>query len=262
VAASPPSPSSRRSRERGQATVEAVGIIVAIAILLAATGAVLSGGLALPRPPDLIGAITKVFGRDGPEGPRPGLDVPGAGGYVRADHGHIAPETDPWLGEPVRWTGGVVKDTAVAGAQVVGSAPWLPAECAEEFTLSFLARVRERALALAVDPRELIELIREIGRSPEAFLPAVPNPIDGVRYVRRVFSMGLRNGALRASRDSGRAAADIAIEAALRGGGRLLRRTMRRPAPKAPAPKAAAPRGPHGDEAVLWEPSSGAAVMR
>ncbi len=170
--------------------------------------------------------------------------MPGAGGYVRADHGHITPETDPWLGRPIRWAGGTVKSTAVTGVRFAGTTLWLPADCAREFTAAFWDRVRERALALAVDPRELIRLIREIGRSPEAFLPDVPNPIDGVRYVREVFSMGLRDGALRASRDSGRAAADVAIELATRGAARAVRRAMRRPAPTAPSPKASRPAGP------------------
>ena len=253
-------PSRGRRRQGGQATVETVGIIVVVAIVLAATGAFLSSGISLPRPPDLFGAITRVFGPGEQEGRRPGLDVPGAGGYVRADHGHITPETDPWLGRPIRWAGGAVKGTAVAGVRLAGTTLWLPADCAREFTAAFWDRVRERALALAVDPRELVRLIHEIGRSPEAFLPDVPNPIDGVRYVRKVFSMGLRDGALLASRDSGRAAADVAIELATRGAARVLRRAMRRRAPTAPSPRAPAPRAPRGGEA-MWSPD-GPAVMR
>jgi hypothetical protein len=262
MATSAPDRLPHRPRQRGQATVETVGIIVAIALLLAATGAWLSGSVSLPRPPDLIGAITRVFGRDEPEGPRPGLDVPGAGGYVRLDHGGITPETHPPIGRLVARTGdaailvaATTKDAVVAAGRLAGSYLELPAACAREFAAGFAERVKERALALATDPRELLRRVREIARNPEAAFQLLPSPWDAVREVRKVWSMPGRERALHLSRLAGRTAADLAIDQLTRGAARLVRKVLKNPTSMRPAPKPPRADGPRelqvGDAAVL-----------
>jgi hypothetical protein len=241
----------QRPRQRGQATVETVGIIVAIALLLAATGAWLSGSVSLPKPPDLIGAITRVFGggREEPAGPRPGLDVPGAGGYVRLDHGFITPETHPPIGAFAAGVGGAglavltaTRDGVVAGGRLAGAYLELPAACAREFNAGFWERVEQRARALARDPRKLLRDLGEIGRDPVAALRQVfPDPMGVVREVRRALSMSWRERALYLSRVSGRTAADFAIDQLTQGATRIVGRVVTRGRPRGPAPKA--PRG-------------------
>jgi hypothetical protein len=243
-----------RPRERGQATVETVGIIVAIALLLAATGAWMSGTVSLPNPPDLIGAITRVFGggRAEPEGRRPGLDVPGAGGYVRLDHGFITPQTHPPIGRAIT----AARHGAVAVVRVAGASFELPAACAREFEAGFAERVRERALALARDPRELLGAAWRIVRHPDEALDVLPNPMGVLREVGRAWSMNWRERALYLSRLSGRAAADFAVDRLTQGTARVVGKAVGRlrATRSAPAP----PRG----EATRGRRAGGATVPR
>jgi hypothetical protein len=230
VAAHPPSLGPTRSRERGQATVETVGIMVAIAILLAATAAVLAGGITLPRPPDLIGAIAKVFGRDEPEGLRPGLDVPGAGGYVRADHGFITPETDPPIGQ--------VFGAAANGAQ--RSMILLEAQAA--FLDGFESGLAERANEFRRDPLSIVRGLRDAMLDVETATSAVPNAVSRTSgYVGSLARMNGRDALLRVYRDAGDWASGEAISLAFRGAGRGLAKAGRRRLPRGEVRDARAP---------------------
>ncbi len=231
--------SGRRERQRGQATVETVGIIVAIAILLAATGAFLTGGLPLPRPPDLIGAVARVLGAGAP---RPAIDVPGPGGFVRADHGYVAGETHPPIGRSLDWAADRSAGLILGGG---GMAPALMAA----FGAGFADRVRERVDAVRDDPAgALLRAVRELRRSPEDVLNDLPGPVRIWRYANDVRAEGWREGSRRVSRDAGGLGADLTIEVV---GRRLVR--AGRGASRRPVPRDREPRAPRTGESLLVE---------
>jgi hypothetical protein len=184
--------------QRGQATVEMVGITVMVALLLAAASAWLLREARPPsRPPAFIATVSTPLVRDpGPFDYR----YPFPGPRFESPRGR----DDEPIGRVLR---------GARGGIVIG---W---QMSEAFDRGFRARMRERGAMLLDDP------LGSLATAPDletlTGVATVRQGIDNARrlweYGRELRSMPAREAALRLSEDAGALAADIAIEAAKRG---------------------------------------------
>lgn len=183
--------------QRGQATVEAVGIAVTVALLLAGLSALLVREVRPPgRPPAFVAAVSAPLVRDpGPFDYR----YPLPGPAFESPRGR----DDEPIGRVLRGA----RDGAVIGWQMRNA-----------FNRAFRERLLERGAMFLDDPIGSLVAVPDLesltGES------AVRQGIEGARrlwdYGVELRSMPAREAALRLSEDAGALAADITIEAAKR----------------------------------------------
>ena len=194
---------ARRADQGGQAAVEWVGAVVAVALMVAALALWLPGAVRPPeRPPDPVAAVAAPLTAGGRAA------MPGAG----ADLARLVAGATPGGGGGRRaaaWLAG----RARAGAR-------LAADMGVAFGTSFAGRLRARLdgflesppppASLLPDPRMLVPgaFVRDL------VLWASRDPAALVDYVRGLRSMPAREAAVTAAGDAGAVAADAAVEAA------------------------------------------------
>jgi hypothetical protein len=186
-----------RGAQRGQATVETVGVAVMVALLLTATAAWLVREVRPPdRPPAFIEAVSKPLVRDpAPFELRYPLPRPFTMPRGRDD--------EP-IGRALRAVGRGVRQAVVLGIE-------MRHRCA----LAFGMRLGERGLALVEDP---------VGGLLDSPLPDPVTPEEIQSYADELRSMPGRDAALTATADACAAGADLTVEV----GQALLRRRIER----------------------------------
>ena len=221
----------RRGAQSGQAALEGIGVaVVVVAALLAISAWLVREVRPPPRPPAAIAAVATPLVRD------PGLlewryPLPVEIADLRGgDH------------EPIGRALGAAARRARAGVD-------LGLEMNAAFDGAFKQRLRERGREFLDDPLGGLAALPD----PDLLTPAgavrraVRDAAALWEYAQELRSLPLREAALRASEDAGRASADLALEAAeaaLRRGARRAGRT-RHPAPeRVPAPAPAPERTP------------------
>jgi hypothetical protein len=215
------------SGQRGQAAVEAIGIAVVVALLMAATTAWLAGMTgSAARPPDVIGRVAEPLGD-------------GFGQRILS-----RPALPPFLTAPAGGAAPIGRALAAAGRGVV-SAAIVYARARDQYAVGFGERLRERIGEILRDP------LGDPGDLPDADmftlrglgLAAAGRAGELWDYARFLRTLPPEEAVMRAARDAGRESADAAIEVAQ---GALRRRLLRggRGAPQAPPREPRPPRAP------------------
>jgi hypothetical protein len=195
-----------RVAERGQATVEMVGMTVVVALLVAATSAWLVRAVRPPdAPPDAIGAVAAPLHRE----PAPfdyAYPLPGRGFQLP-----LGRDDEP-IGRVLRIVGRGAREGFVVAI-----------EMRHAFARAYAMRLRDRAEGLLRDP--LGELVRPNQLTLEgAARSGLLNAGRLWAYGRELRSLPLREAALRAAADAGALAADLTVDAAKRAGRERLDR--------------------------------------
>ncbi|MGD9695797.1 MAG: hypothetical protein AB7V42_09075 [Thermoleophilia bacterium] len=219
-----------RTRQRGQATVEAVGIVVVVALLMAALGPWMARELRPPdRPPD-------------PVTPVAGLLEPSP----------IEMSLSPLAARPLP---DFLLDTDGAGpiGRFLRSVPDRVARvarigfrCHQELQRTFQGRLREHGRAMLDDPLSLLDApdVVALLESDRGLDRIVSGTRDLWRYGRTLPGLGAEGACMKVAADAGPLLADGAVEAlkiAVRkglsaGADRVLRRTPPPPAPRRDVP--------------------------
>jgi hypothetical protein len=217
----------RTHRQTGQAAAEGIGITVVLALLVAATAAWLLNATHPPgRPPDVIGRVAQPLG--GAYDPRlwrapalpPFLDA-------LAQGGRAAP-----IGRVLRAAGNGALTGVVVAVQARNQFIEGMAERFQERTVDFLRHPLGEAGALP-DPDSFT--LRAIG------LAAAERAGEIWDYARFLRTLPVRTAILTASRDAGRATADILVQVAQSALRRRVLRGRSGPPPPPPPPPTRAP---------------------
>ena len=184
-------------RQRGQATVEHVGIVTAVALLMAALSLWVAANVRAPSaPPPLIEAATRPLGEAG----APGVVVSGAGiAAIRQMRGaSVAP-----IGRFFRWTGRTLRDVVVGGPAVADG---------------FVDRLRERGRALVDDPvGTIVDVVRDLTSESPSLVDLVRRQVgDVVDYATSLRGLSREEIIRRIGHDLGGTAADVAVSRATR----------------------------------------------
>ncbi|MCU0308626.1 MAG: hypothetical protein MUE51_12835 [Thermoleophilia bacterium] len=213
----------RRRAAAGQATVEHIGLVVAVALLM---GALALWGVREMRPPehppDVVGAAARPLAGAA----RPARDAAVLSWMLRAEHVGAGAGRTP-VERAVRFL--------VAGRLIA-------AEGEVDFIRAFAARVRERAGEALADPGGIARDLADPDLDFSDPRRVVTERWDDLlRYLGELRSLPAREAFLRASRDAGGLAADVAIARVVRAARRAVteRVTRRPPSPPAPAPRRA-----------------------
>jgi hypothetical protein len=202
--------------QRGQATVEAVGVAVMVALLLAATTAWLLREVRPPgEPPAVIEAAARPLARDPwplelryPLPPAP-FDIPRG-------------RDDEPIGRALRIL-----------ARGAGEGVVVAAEMRQAFARAYAERLLERGREFLEDP--LTELPDPELLTPEGAVGAGLRNAEALwEYARELRSLPLREAALRASADAGALAADLTISGAKRAARRKVEQVGRDRASRGP----------------------------
>lgn len=204
-----------RVAQRGQAAVEGVGIVVVVAVLVAAVAMWLVREVRPPdEPPDVIAAVARPLQRD-----------------PLFHEGHY-PLPPPVFEVPFNRDQEPIGRALKVLARGTGEGIVLVAEMRMAFELGFYRRLKERGEALLRDP---------LGQLPDAQSLVTGGVRDELaraaglwEYAQQLRSMPLRDAALRVSGDAGALGADIAIRMAVKAGRTKLERIGRDRASRAP----------------------------
>lgn len=215
----------RAHRQTGQAAVEGIGITVVLALLVAATAAWLLNANHPPgRPPDVIGRVAQPLG--GAYDPRlwrapalpPLLDALARGGR------------DAPVGRVLRAVGSGAVTGLIVAVQARNQFIAGGAERFEERTVDFLRHPLGDARDL---PDADSFTLRAVG------LAAAERAGEMWDYAQFLRTLPLRTAILTASRDAGRAAADIMVQVAQSALRRRVLRGRSGPPPPPPPPAGA-----------------------
>jgi hypothetical protein len=205
-----------RVGQRGQATVETVGVTVLVALLLAGTSAWLVRAVHPPeRPPAFVEAVSKPLVRDpAPFEFRYPLPRPFTMPRGRDD--------EP-IGRALRALAGGARDGLLFGHELQAA-----------FGLAYAERLRERGEQLLRDPLGGLGVVADPDLlRPESYAQDAVRDAERLRdYIAALRSMSPREAALRVSGDLGSFGADLSIEAAEV----LLRKRLQRTGQREPAP--------------------------
>lgn len=190
-----------RRGQRGEAAVEWIGVVIAVALLGAALTAWMPAAVRPPeRPPDVIAAVAEPLRRAPAQLGRAGLALPALAAMARANESPAR--------RALRWA--VARS---APALVLGR------DMAAAYGAGYLGRLRERVDRFAGDPAaEFSDIDMDALTIPgmlRAIADELPSDPAAIRaYLRRIRAMPARDAAVEVAGDAGSVAADATVEAA------------------------------------------------
>lgn len=202
-----------REHHRGQASVEWIGVVVALALLCGGLALWAGGSVAPPtHPPDALGRVVAPLAQAGrPAAPR------------------STPPPAAWLGVSPPTLVARAAARAHADGRLAAAATWLQRRVGRSLALGrdmggafggrFVGRLRQRLAQFARDPGSLDLTLNPaeltgyaLARSIARRLTSDPGRL--IAYLQALRQMPPRDAAVRAAGDAGQAAADGTLEAA------------------------------------------------